>query len=351
MKTHSGYNIPPMAIGSMNWTSNIYGPGNIENSERTMTKALQKGLVHIDTADCYLGSSNNPNSEIFIGEILKKIFKKGAVARQDVFLATKCGIKLDPTSPWEREIDISPSYIKTCCEKSLSQLETNYIDLFYLHRIKKKESSLNDSMKALLELQISGKIRHIGLCEVNKSLLKDSDECLRNLSKNSIGLSAIQTEYNLLSRSPEKNGVFQYCRDQEIKFFAYSPLSRGLVSSKTITINEPEDCRQGLDRFLNDNLQRNQKLLGRLLSMANRKGCSLPALALAWIISQGRSMNIKIYPILGTSNPKHLDENLSALNISLNHSDLTEINQLVPLELVQGLRYPKKDMDEFGLDQ
>jgi aryl-alcohol dehydrogenase-like predicted oxidoreductase len=346
--TRSGKPIPSAAIGGMKWTSNLYGTVDIQKSTETLEKALQEGFFHIDTADCYLGSNGNLDSEAFIGAVLKKKFACTKTTREEIFIASKCGIKLNPTQAWCREVDISPEYIITACEASLNRLKTPYLDLFYLHRINEAINTIEESMQAISVLLDSGKIRYVGLSEANTDIILRADYQLRQLTSGKHGISAIQTEYNFLHRGPENDGVFCLCHKQDISFFAYSPLCRGLATDVPIVFSE-HDCRKKLERFQGTYLVHNQKVMEKVRNLAQRNGYSLAQLAIAWFTAQTKIFNILAYPIFGTANPRHLHENIIALKIKLDTNLLSDINYLIPFGVGKGLRYPDLDFKEFKL--
>lgn len=348
LKTKSNNSVPNAAIGGMKWTSNVYGKVDLNQAKKTLLFALEHGYIHIDTADCYLGSDGNPHNETFIGEELQNLCEKGLLIRDDLFIATKCGIKLDSADAWKREIDISPVYISNALENSLKRLKLQHVDLLYLHRISEEKTSIEKSMQAMHFLRENGKIRYIGLSEAGTEIIKRANDELRRLSNGQRGLDAIQTEYNLLSRSPETNGVFATCSQLGINFFAYSPLSRGLTSGNHIDITI-KDCRSGLERFNGENLHHNQQIIRHLTPICDRLNCSMAQLSLSWMKHQARSLGIALLPVFGTANPKHLLENIEALSIKLQDEDLALINSIIPIGTARGLRYPKEDMLEFSL--
>lgn len=348
LMTQSGKPIPTAAIGGMKWTSNLYGVVNIQKSIKTLDKALQQGFFHIDTADCYLGSNGNLDSETFIGTVLNKKFLDTTMTREEVFIASKCGIKLNSTQAWYREVDISPQYITAACEASLARLQTPYLDLFYLHRISEANNTIEESMQAMSVLLLNGKIRYVGLSEANVDVILRADNQLRRLTSGKHGISAIQTEYNFLHRGPENDGVFRLCQEQNMSFFAYSPLCRGLATDMTMIFSE-NDCRKGLERFKGEHLAHNQMVMENVRKLAQYNGYSLAQLAIAWLITQTKSFNILAYPVFGTADPEHLIENIVALTMKLDVNLLSDINQLLPIGVGKGLRYPKLDMQEFKL--
>ncbi len=348
LETVNGSLLPGASVGGMKWTWDIYGLADIKKSERTFFTALEHGYSSIDTADCYLGSSGNPHNETFIGEKLQEAIGALNISRDDVFISSKCGIKLNPAMPWVREIDISPDYIAKACDASLARLNQSFIDLYYLHRISEQHNTIEESMQAMYELYQCNKIRFIGISEANPSLIQRADDELLRLSSGQIGLSAVQSEYNLLRRGPEVNGVFDLCSKRNIIFFAYSPLCRGLMSDINLSMTEG-DCRLGLEPFQGDNLSHNKSIVDKLKAIAENAGYTIPQLSIAWIIAQAKKHNISLYPIFGTADPKHLLENISSLSINLSDSTLKNINNIAPYGVAHGRRYPEKDMQEFSL--
>ena len=346
--TLSGVIIPELVIGGMKWTSHLYGQVDLEQSTKTIQAALNKGFIHIDTADCYLGSGTFPHNELFIGLELIKYFKKKQSNRSKVFISTKCGFKINPKNSVACEIDNSPEYILRSCEASLTRLNMQYIDLFYLHRINEKSAKIEDSMYAMHQLRSAGKIRYIGISEANPELIQRADTALKRFSHNKYGLSAVQTEYNLLRRSPETDGVFEICKRLGINFFAYSPLCRGLTTDSELIL-AANDCRNHLSRYQGDNLIYNKSVIDKARNFAKIKQCSLAQLSLAWIFAKKNLFDLRIYPIIGTANPQHLLENIQSLKIVLESKDILKIDTIAPLGIAKGLRYSLADMKKLSL--
>jgi aryl-alcohol dehydrogenase-like predicted oxidoreductase len=278
--------------------------------------AYAEGINFFDTADMY------GNSEILLGKALHHVL---CTQRDTLIIATKCGFIISPDG--SRKLDLSAKHIKEACEKSLERLGIKMIDLFYLHRLPKREG-LQESIDALIELFEKKKIRYIGVSEATAE-----DICLIHSYLKSKGLShlfaAVQNELSLFSPEPLHNGVIQACKELGIGFVAYSPLSRGLLASANKFDQEnglsSDDFRNFLPRFQGENLKINLEIRDQLAVIAFRKKCSLPQLVLAWLLAQ----EDVIVPIPGTRKIKNMQDNIGSLQISLENKDFIEIANII----------------------
>ena len=297
--------------------SQAYGARDDEESFRTLRKALDIGVTFLDTADVY-GEGHN---ETLVGEGIRG-------RRDEVFLATKCGI----LHGGRKGLDGSPAYIREACEKSLKRLGTEAIDLYYLHR-RDPKTPIEESVGAMAGLVKEGKVRHLGLSEVAPATLRRA--CAVH------PIAAVQSEYSLWFREPE-TGILPACRELGVAFVPFSPLGRGFLTETAVdpgTLAEG-DMRLGLPRFDAENLQRNERLRAALSKVASVKGLTLAQLALAWVMAQGQD----VVPIPGTKRVRYLEENAAAVGAVLAPEDLAAIDAALAANPPSGDRYPPEMM-------
>ena len=301
--------------------SEFYGDIDAAEAERTLHTAIEQGVNFFDTADQY-GMGHNE-------ELLGRVFKQ---LREKVILATKFGIKRDPNDVNARIICGTPEYIKESCDASLKRLGTDYIDLYYMHRID-KNVPIEESVGAMAGLVKAGKIKYIGLSEASTETIKRAHKVHP--------ITAIQTEYSLWSREPE-NAVIPLCEELGISFVAYSPLGRGFLTGKIQSLDDLDngDYRKAHPRFVAGNLDINMKLVDKVNEIAKRKNITAAQLALAWTLAKSKN----IIPIPGTKKVHRLEENIAAVNVTLSQSELTEIDQVLSQYTVAGTRY-----NDFGM--
>jgi aryl-alcohol dehydrogenase-like predicted oxidoreductase len=278
-------------------------------------RAIEIGINFIDTAD-----HNNGNNEEILAKALKG--KRGAVV-----LTTKFGNLRG--QPWAdgREVEGKPEYVSWACENSLKRLETDYIDLYYLHRVDPKVP-IEDTVGAMARLVEEGKVRHIGLSEAGPQTLRRANAVHP--------VTAVQSEYSLWTRDYEVDTI-PAVRELGIGYVAYYALGRGFlggVFTDFAELGEKEAKRRG-PRFYEENFHHNAALLKQLQAIADSKKCTVAQLALAWILHQGDFF----VPIPGTYKIGHLDANAAAADIRLSEADLAALDKICPRGAAAGGRH------------
>jgi len=294
--------------------SEFYGSFNESESIHTLHKAIDLGINFFDTADMY-GSGEN---ERLIGKAFKGHW-------DDVILATKFGVMRGPKGEW-LGLNGQPDYIRKACDQSLLNLGTDTIDLYYMHRQDPKVE-IEVIVGAMADLVKEGKVKSIGLSEVNADTLRRAHKIHP--------ITALQCEYSLWSREPEQE-LFAACKELGITFVAYSPLGRGFLTGaiKSRADMEPGDFRLNNPRFTEEAIKENIRFVEVIDQLAQDKGVTKAQIALAWILNQ----NDEITAIPGTRNMHRLEENLGALNIELTQADMDVIESSVPTSTM-GSRY------------
>jgi hypothetical protein len=307
--------------------SHAYGtPPEPAAAAAVLRKALDLGCTHIDTAALYGFGAN----EALIGTTLKD-------RRREFVLATKGGMFRNAQG--QREIDGRPELIKRTCDESLSRLQTEVIDLYYLHRWDKR-LPVEESVGALADLVSAGKVRAIGLSEVSAATVRKAHRVHP--------ITAVQTEYSLWTRNPEV-AVLDACRELGITLVAFSPLGRGFLTGalRDVTTLPAKDIRLAMPRFQGEHFARNLTLLDSLAGVASQQGCTMAQLALAWLLAQGQD----IIPIPGTTRLDHLEENVMATGISLDRKTIDRLSALINPGTVSGARYNAATQAEIDTEE
>ena len=308
------FEVSAIGLGCMS-LSHAYGsPPSRGQAEQVLLGALEAGHTFFDTAAVY-GLGHN---ETLVGEVLSP-------HRHKFVLASKCGIT-DATGT-QRGIDGRPETIKALCDVSLRRLQTEVIDLYYLHRLD-RNVPIEDSVGALADLVAAGKIRAIGLSEVSSDTLRRAHAVHP--------ITALQTEYSPWTRNPEI-AVLETCRELGTAFVAFSPVGRGFLAggAQDPSALEEGDIRRNMPRFQGEAFQANQKLYAQFKLIADAAGCTPAQLCLAWLLAKGGD----IVPIPGTASPDHMRENAAAADIVLLQEIIAKVDATVNGDTVTGSRY------------
>jgi aryl-alcohol dehydrogenase-like predicted oxidoreductase len=310
---HSNLSINRIGLGCMGM-SEFYGSFDENESIRTLHKAIDLGVNFFDTADMY-GSGAN---EKLLGKAFKGRWK-------DIVLATKFGVLRGDNGEF-LGLSGKPEYIRKACDDSLKRLGIDAIDVYYMHR-QDPEVEIEEIIGTLADLIKQGKIKHIGLSEVSAETLRRAHSVHP--------ITAVQTEYSLWSREPEKE-IFDVCLELGVTFVAYSPLGRGFLTGSIKNRDDLEkgDFRLSNPRFTDEAILKNLKFVEVIERIAQSKGATKAQVALAWILSQ----NDEITAIPGTRKIQRLEENLGSIHVELTEEDLSTIEHHIPAVTI-GARY------------
>jgi aryl-alcohol dehydrogenase-like predicted oxidoreductase len=316
-----GLEVPVEGLGCMGMTGGIngmsvYGEADEAESLATLHRALELGINLLDTADLYGPLLN----ERLVGKVLTG-------RRQDIILATKFGFEVDDNEHWTGGYNGRPAYVRKAIERSLRNLNTDYVDLYYLHRLD-PNTPIEDTVGAMSRLVEEGKVRYLGLSEVSTDILRRAHAVHP--------ITALQTEYSLFDRGVEENGVLRAAQAMGIGFVGYSPLGRGFLSGEIKTPDdfEPNDSRRFFPRYQGENFYKNLALVEKLQALAEAKGVTAAQLALAWVLAQG------VVAIPGTKRRKYLEANAAAANLALTPAELAELEAIMPVGSSAGAAYP-----------
>jgi aryl-alcohol dehydrogenase-like predicted oxidoreductase len=321
----AGQWVSAIGLGCMN-LSHAYGtPPSKQYAARLLFGAIDAGVTHFDTAALY-GFGNN---EKLVGEVLKG-------TRQQLFLASKCGMT---GVDGKRVIDGRPVTLRQTIEQSLQNLQTDVLDLYYLHRWD-KSVPIEESVGELSRMVDEGKIKAIGLSEVSATTLRQANEVH--------AIAAVQTEYSLWTRNAEI-AVLEACRELGAAFVAFSPLARGFLSGHPIEADTlaKGDIRKGMPRFQSQHMSKNKMLLTTLQPMCDELNCTMAQLSLAWLLHQGSH----VFPIPGTTNIDHLHDNMQASKLVLSASQVEKLNSAFDHRNISGTRYPDATQLEIDTEE
>jgi aryl-alcohol dehydrogenase-like predicted oxidoreductase len=316
--------VPAVALGCMSMTP-IYGTPDPDEAIATLHRAPELGINLIDTSDAYGQAGSN---EELVGRGING-------RRQNYILATKFGnIRLPDGKPGAKG---DPAYVIEACNKSLQRLGTDYIDLYFIHRVD-DTVPIEDTVGAMVRLKDQGKIRHLGISEAGPATIRRAHKVHP--------MCALQTEYSLWTRDVESE-LLPLCEELGIGFLAYAPLGRGFLTAAVPTGDAvPEgDIRRMMPRFQGDNAQHNVRLLDTLKSLAAKEGCSAAQLALAWVLAR----KPPVVALAGTSKRKWLEDNAKAAEVKPSAATLKELDETFKPGVTQGTRYPAPMMARLGL--
>ncbi|MFJ4531375.1 aldo/keto reductase [Streptomyces nigrescens] len=305
-----------------------YGPTDTDEARATLERARELGVTLFDTADMY-GMGEN---EKFIAPFIR-------AHRDEVVLATKFAISLDPDDPAKRIIRNDRAYIRQAVEGSLRRLGVDEIDLYYMHR-RDVNVPIEESVGAMAELVAEGKVKHLGLSEVTGSELRAAQAVHP--------IAALQSEWSLFSRDIEE-GVVQAAAELGVGVVPYSPLGRGFLTGAFVHADKElgaDDFRRQQPRFTGDNAAANAALLEPVRAVADAHGATPGQIALAWVQQQATARGLAVVPIPGTRKRSRIEENTGATRIRLTEQDLARLEPIAGQ--VAGARYADMSFTSAG---
>jgi aryl-alcohol dehydrogenase-like predicted oxidoreductase len=324
-----GPEVGAIGLGCMGM-SFAYGERDDADSTRTLHRALDLGVNHVDTADIY-GFGHN---EELVGKVVAR-------RRDEVVLATKFGNRvLDDSGAAMRgewRVDTSAAWVREACDASLRRLGVDTIDLYYVHR-RNPDTPIEETVGAMAQLVAAGKIRHLGLSEVSPATVRAAHAVHP--------IAAVQLEYSLFTRDVVEGEMLATCRELGVAVVAYSPIGRGLLTG-TVTSRAAlpdNDYRQTAPRFSDENLARNLPLVEAVRAVAGEIGCTPAQAAVAWVLAQGED----ILPIPGTKRVRYLEENAAVDSLVLTDEQLARLSDAVPADGVAGDRYAERALRAVG---
>jgi len=311
--------VSELGFGCMNLATNYGVAAPIEDAIRVIREAHNKGVTFFDTAEVY----GPYTSETIVGGALEPI-------RNEVKIATKFGFDLTEKGG----LDSRPDHIKWMVDGCLKRLRTDHIDLLYQHRVD-PNVPIEDVAGAVKELIGEGKVLHFGLSEASPITIRKAHAVQP--------VAALQTEYSLMNRDPEKNGLLDTCEELGIGFVPWGPMGMGYLTQKLdaqTKFDPKSDLRSGFDRFQPESIAANKPFVDRITELAKRKGATTAQLSLAWLLAQKPF----VVPIPGTGKIKHLEENIEAANLVLTAEDLKEIDRALSEFKIHGGRMNEQQM-------
>ncbi len=316
-----GLEVSAEGLGCMGMTtlagSVVYGTADEAESIATIHRALELGVTLLDTADVY-------------GPLLnERLVGKAVAGRHDQYtIATKFGYEIDDAETLTNALNGRPEYVRKSIERSLKNLGTDHVDLYYLHRMD-PNTPIEDTVGAMSRLVEEGKVRYLGLSEVPADIIRRAHAVHP--------ITALETEYSLFDRRVEEEAILATTRELGIGFVGYAPLGRGFLSGdiKSPDDFEASDFRRFFPRYQGENFTKNLELVDKLTALAQAKGVTSAQLALAWVLAQG------VVAIPGTKRRKNLETNAAAAAISLSPAELAELDAILPVGSTVGAAYPE----------
>ncbi len=312
--------VSAIGFGGMSATD-AYGPADEREATDTLHAALDAGVTLFDTADVY-GHGRN---EQLLGGILRS-------RRDDVVIASKLGLPPAGGHPDGRPVDGRPEYVRRAIDASLVRLGTDRLDLYYLHRVD-PQVPVEDTVGALAELVVAGKVLHLGLSEVSAETVRRAHAVHP--------VTAVQSEYSLWTRDPEDE-VLPVLTELGVGFVPFSPLGRGILTGTVEATDDfaADDVRRSHARYRGEDFAHNRSLVARLEEVAAARGVTTAQLALAWLLAQGQH----VVPIPGTKRRAYLEQNVAAAHVHLSPDEVEAIGALWARGAVRGQRHPQMEL-------
>lgn len=323
-----GLEVPLIGLGCMGMTGmagmDIYGKANEYEGISTIHRAAELGCNFLDTADLY-------------GPLLNERLVAQAIKgkRDQYIIATKFGFEINDNDEVTWQYNGQKSYVKKAAERSLKNLGTDHIDLYYLHRVD-PNTPIEETVEAMAELVKEGKVKYIGLSEVSSATIRKAHAIHP--------ITAVQSEFSLFERSAEEAGTLKTLEELGIGFVAYSPLGRGFISGELKSPDDlpADDFRRSMPRFQGEQFYKNIELLKEINQLAAEKSITASQLAIAWVISKG------LVPIPGTKRIRYAEQNIAAAAITLTSEDLNRLESIIPLGTITGDRYDASGMQSVN---
>ena len=318
-----GLEVSAVGLGCATMTP-FYDEPDTAAAIETLQRARELGVDFLDTSDAY-GQGKN---EELIARAIKGHRDEYVIATKFGNLGIATGV---PSS------DGRPEYVRACCETSLQRLQTDVIDLYYIHRVD-PTVPIEETVGAMSDLVRQGKVRHLGICEAGAATIRRAHA--------THSLCAVQIEYSLWTRDVEAE-ILPLCEELGIGFVAYSPLGRGFLTGNIADVGalRAGDARRNMPRFQGDNLRRNLQLVEELKAHAAAENCTAAQLALAWVLSRAPH----IVPIPGTSHRRRLEENAAAASLKISADTEDALLQVFAPGAASGLRYPENHLRRLGI--
>lgn len=319
-----GLVVPEIGLGCMGMTpiagADIYGKADEAEAIATIHRSLELGGNFLDTADLYGPLLNE--------RLIAKAIKGN---RSKYIIATKFGFEVDDNEVLTWKFKGSKDYVKKAAERSLKNLGTDYIDLYYLHRLD-PDTPVEETVEAMADLVKEGKVKYIGLSEVSSSTIRKAHQIHP--------LTAVQTEYSLFERDVEAAKITDTLAELGISLVAYSPLGRGFISGDIKSPDDfpADDFRRQIPRFQGEQFYKNLELVNAINALAAEKGVTASQLAIAWILAKGH------VPIPGTKRVKYVEQNIAAADILLSQEEMDRLEAIIPLGVSTGERYDANNM-------